>query len=197
MWIFDTLKKMANVINKDSLKQVLSLMRKLSSRGMTCVLLCHTNKYKNNDGESQYEGTGDLESDVDELIYFEPRENVDRSLTVSTRCSKRRATITDMTWDIHADRSVTKRGEYIDVLAEARNQEQRDKDETAIEVITEYLLSGPKKQHEIVTYGGASRLTAKVVRGVLKRYRGKHWMESKLQENNALEYRLTPRSAPV
>ena len=46
VWFFDTLKKMANVIHKDSLKHVLGLMRKLSGRGMTCVLLAHTNKYK-------------------------------------------------------------------------------------------------------------------------------------------------------
>ena len=39
VWFFDTLKKMANVIHKDSLKHVLGLMRKLSGRGMTCVLL--------------------------------------------------------------------------------------------------------------------------------------------------------------
>ena len=42
-------------------------------------------------GEFVFEGTADLESDVDELVYFEPRENPDKSLTVSTRCTKRRA----------------------------------------------------------------------------------------------------------
>jgi hypothetical protein len=196
VWIFDTLKKLTNVINKDTLKATLALMRKLSSRGMTCVLLAHTNKYRNADGEYQYEGTGDLESDSDELIYFEPRINADGSLTVSTRCTKRRADITEMTWDIHADRSVTRRHDYVDIGAEAKARGQREKDETAVEVITAALSDGPKKQLDIVAFGAAHRITEKAVRAVLKRYRGKLWLEQRLPRDNALEYRLIPVPHP-
>lgn len=196
VWIFDTLKKMANVIHKESLKHLLGMLRKLSSRGMTCVLLAHTNKYKNAEGEFQYEGTGDLESDVDELIYFEPRENADRSLTVSTRCRKRRAEIAELTWEIDPERNVTQRTDYVDIAEEARRLAQLEKDETAVEVIADCLADGPKKQHEIVKHAAGSRVTAKALRAVLKRYRGKHWLESKLPEKNALEYRLIPKAAP-
>lgn len=198
VWFFDTLKRMANVINKDSLKGVLGLMRKLSSRGMTCVLLGHTNKYRNADGEYVFEGTGDLESDVDELIYFEPRENSDRSLTVSTRCTKRRANIAEMTWDIHSDRTVTRRDHYVDVAADKRRREQEEADATAIDAINECLSTGPKKQIELVQACAAFRLNDKRVRTVLRRYRGRHWLESRLPTNNGLEYRRIPRmSAPL
>jgi hypothetical protein len=198
VWVFDTLKKMTNVIQKDSLKQTLGLMRKLASRGMTVVLLAHTNKYRGADGELVFEGTGDLESDVDELIYFEPRENPDKSLTVSTRCTKRRADIGEFTWDIHADRTVEQRGHYVDVVAEKRHIEQEESDSTAIEAIRECLAAGPKKQIEIVQHCAGFRLNDKRVRAVLRRYRGRHWLEQRLATANALEYRQIPRlGAPL
>lgn len=192
VWCFDTLKKMANVINKDSLKHTMGLMRKLSSRGATLILNAHTNKYQNAEGQYQYEGTGDLESDCDELIYFEPRENEDGSLTVSTRCVKRRADISEFTWDIHADRSVTRRDHYLDVAEEQRRQEQREKDEPVIALIAECLSPGPKKQHEIIKHCGDSHIGNKTVLRVLKSYRVKLWMESRL-DKNAKEYRLVPQ----
>ncbi len=194
VWFFDTLKKMANVIHKDSLKTVLALMRKLSGRGMTCVLLAHTNKYKNADGEYQYEGTGDLESDVDELIYFEPRENDDGTLTVSTRCQKRRAEIAARTWDIHADRTVTARDHYVDVAAEQRTKDIEDEDAVTIDAIRDGIAEGPKNQTELVKHCAPYGVTAKRLRRVLRRYRGKHWLEATLGSKNAKEYRLIPRA---
>jgi hypothetical protein len=193
VWFFDTLKKMANVIHKDALKNVLGMMRRLSGRGMTCVLLAHTNKYKNSDGEYQYEGTGDLESDVDELIYFEPRDNDDGTLTVSTRCQKRRAEIAPRTWDINADRTVTARGHYVDVVAEARAKELEDEDAVAIDAVRDGLAEGPKNQTELVKHCAPYGVTAKRLRKVLRRYRGKHWLESPLGTKNAKEYRVIPR----
>ena len=59
VWVFDTLKKMTDVIQKKNLKDLLQTMRKLSNRGMTIVLLCHTNKHKDADGNRIFEGTGD------------------------------------------------------------------------------------------------------------------------------------------
>jgi hypothetical protein len=194
VWFFDTLKKMANVIHKDSLKHVLGLMRKLSGRGMTCVLLAHTNKYKNADGEYQYEGTGDLEADVDELIYFEPKENDDGSLTVSTRCQKRRAEVVARTWDIHPDRTVTARSHYVDVAAELRAKEQEDEDAVAIDAVRDGLAEGPKNQSELVKHCAPYGVTAKRLRTILRRYRGRHWLESALPTKNAKEYRLIPRA---
>ncbi len=195
VWFFDTLKKMANVISKESLKATLALMRKLSARGMTCILLCHTNKYRNDSGEWQYEGTGDLESDCDELIYFEPRDNDDGSLTVSTRCTKRRAQIEPITWDILPDRTVTRRDEYVDVVAENQRQAQREQDQPTIEAITEVLTGGSKKQTEIIAYCHELKITEKRVRTVLKRYSSVLWRAEKLFEKNAWRYELNAITA--
>lgn len=190
VWFFDTLKKMANVISKDSLKSTLMLMRKLSARGMTCVLLCHTNKYRNAEGQWQYEGTGDLEADCDELIYLEPIENPDGSLTVSTRCTKRRADIQGITWDITPDRTVLRRDEYVDVQAQLQADQQREDDGTAIEAISDVLSTGPKKQLEVMQHCKELKFTDKRIRAVLKRYSGDLWDSEKLFEKNAWRYTL-------
>ena len=194
VWLFDTLKKMTNVIQKEGLRNLLGLMRKLCMKGMTCVLLAHTNKYKNADGEYQYEGTGDLEADVDELIYFEPQENPDGSLTVSTRCAKRRAEIQPMTWDIARDRTVTARSEYVDVAAQAKRAAEREQDSPVIEAITEALADGPRKQVEMIEFCSKFRQTEKRVRNVLKRYTGELWTAEKLFERNAWRYTLKANS---
>jgi hypothetical protein len=170
------------------------MMRKLSARGMTCILLAHTNKYRNADGKFQYEGTGDLESDVDELIYFEPQENPDGTLTVSTRCEKRRAEMTPMTWDIHRDRTVTQRSEYIDVASQAEEALQREKDQPVIEAVTESLSLGPKKQTEVIAHCQRLKQTEKRVRAVLRTYSGKLWLAEKLFEKNAWRYELVSRT---
>jgi hypothetical protein len=196
VWAFDTLKRMTDVINKGSLKHLLGLMRKLSSRGMTCILLGHTNKYRDDTGAYVYEGTGDLESDCDELIYFEPRANDDRSLTVSTRCTKRRANIGEFTWDIDADRTVTKRDGYIDIAAEAAQLKQRAEDETLIAVVTAFLSSGARQQHEIIAHCAQYHFGNKRVHRALKRWRGSLWLEKKLGTNNAIEYVAVPNPPP-
>ena len=91
VWVFDTLKKMTDVIQKNNLKDLLQTMRKLSNRGMTIVLLCHTNKHKDAEGNRIFEGTSDLKSDVDELIYFDKVKQPDGSLVVTTNPDKTRA----------------------------------------------------------------------------------------------------------
>ena len=190
VWFFDTLKKMANVIHKESMKATFKLLRKLSGRGMTCVLLGHTNKYRNADGEYQYEGTGDLEADVDELIYFEPQANDDGSLVVSTRCAKRRASIENITWRIDPDRSVVRLDTYVDVAAEIKAREQREQDAAVIEAITDALGDGPKNQTDVLKHCAPLRMTEKRVRHVLRRYSGELWRAERLFQKNAWRYEL-------
>ena len=84
VFIFDTLKKIINVINKAHAKQLFSILRKLSAKGMTTILLAHTNKYTDDNGHPIYEGTGDMRSDVDELIYLLPQKHSDGTMTVTT-----------------------------------------------------------------------------------------------------------------
>lgn len=93
VFIFDTLKKFTDVINKRQAKEFYTLLRKLSVMGATICLLGHTNKYAGADGEAIFEGTGDLRTDVDDLIYLDNMKNEALGrLEVTTRPNKVRAT---------------------------------------------------------------------------------------------------------
>jgi hypothetical protein len=65
--IFDTLKKINDVISKVSSAHCYKLLRSLTGRGATVICLGHCNKYPDKAGWPIYEGTSDLRSDFDEL----------------------------------------------------------------------------------------------------------------------------------
>ena len=71
VFFLDTLKKFCDLMNKTSIKAIYTLMRRLTKLGATVVLLGHANKYRGKDGNLIFEGTGDVRSDSDELIFFE------------------------------------------------------------------------------------------------------------------------------
>ena len=72
VFVFDTLKKMVDLMSKTETKKFFELMRKLVGRGATCILLGHLNK-QNERKEDIFEGTGDVKSDADELIYIKAK----------------------------------------------------------------------------------------------------------------------------
>jgi hypothetical protein len=136
VFIFDTLKKMADVITKSKAKALYKTLRALTAKGMTIILLAHTNKYKGDDGKPVYEGTGDLRADVDELIYLIPEKHDDGSMTVSTDpnsdTSKVRGVFVPITFEITADRDVTLSGDYVDVT---KGHQERKRYEAAAHLI--------------------------------------------------------------
>ncbi len=194
--IFDTLKKMADVISKSSAKQLYRLLRSLTAKGMTIVLLCHTNKYKDADGRPVYEGTGDLRSDVDELIYLIKSEQPDGTLYVSTEIGptgKARAEIKPMTFVIGKDRSVRMREAYVDVLADNAYRSIREADQSIIELIVKAIQDGNTSQSEICK-ALHREVNRKAVLGVLKRHTAKVWRRLPGITHNRIVYELI--SAP-
>lgn len=170
VFIFDTLKKMTDVINKKAAKELYKTLRGLSAKGMTIVLLAHTNKYADDDGKPIYEGTADLRSDIDELIYLVPSRHSDGSMTVSTLPDKKRADIKPITFEISADRTVRRADVYVDVVATRKAEATREKDEAVIASISEAIRSGKTKQTEIVAHCKAGGFGWRTVQRVLKDY---------------------------
>ena len=64
--IVDTLKKFVELMSKGGARLFFSLMRALTQRGATVILLGHTNKHRGPDGKLVFEGVGDVRADVDE-----------------------------------------------------------------------------------------------------------------------------------
>ena len=170
VFIFDTLKKMTDVINKSRAKELYSLFRGLSGKGMTIVLLAHTNKYKDADGNPVYEGTGDLRSDIDELIYLIPQKHADGSMKVSTKPDKVRGKLEKITFSISPDRRVVREREFIDVAAQNRFFEQYHEDRHVIDAINRAIQSGLHKQIEIRQFCTKEKIGDRTIRNVLKRY---------------------------
>lgn len=199
VFVLDTLKKFCDVINKSHTKKIMKLFRQLTGRGATVILLAHTNKYRTTDGELIFEGTGDLKSDADELIYLVSEKNPDGSLVVSTKIDKSRAPITDMTFNISPDREVTILENHQDIVALKAARLQISEDGPTIEAIREALESGETKQADIIRYCQAKGISRRNSYQTLKRHcRGlfRLWEETKLPaQNNACIYSLVDGEA--
>jgi hypothetical protein len=209
VFVIDTLKKVADMNSKGSLKQMLTLFRKLTGLGATVVLLCHTNKYKTPDGKLVHEGVGDLRADVDELIYFEPWQAPDGVLQVSTIVDKKRAILNPMTFDISPSLKVTLNQEYVDTVAANEADNHWEKDRLLVTCIRKAMTAGNHVQSHIVDWikdhwkldnpdvacPGQNRVIA-----VLKRYkRGskRQWECREGVEYNANEYILLDVVKPI
>ena len=168
--VIDTLKKLIDVLNKRLNKDFFSLMRKLTAKGITIILLAHTNKHKNEQGLPVYEGTGDMRSDVDELIYFLPVKNQDGSTTVTTKPDKVRGKFEPITFTISKDREVSQEKQVIDVTKLKNQQEQQAKDQQSINSITSILTGAVLNQKEILNKVIPLGLGERTCKTILSKY---------------------------
>lgn len=147
IFIFDTLKKFVQVIDKAKAAEFFKLTRSLSVKGATIILLGHTNKHKDDEGNTIFEGTGDLRNDVDELIYLDCFKNEgDGTLEVTTRPDKVRAELEPRTFiiDLKNGRKVTQCGYVKKIIA----KEQRE----VLELFKEAINAGCGSQTELIDF---------------------------------------------
>ena len=109
VFIVDTLKKFAEMLDKKSIQTFINLCRKLVAKGATCCLPAHTNKYTNADGDLVFEGMGDLRADVDHMIYLyssvSEKSETHKVLEVTTKPDKVRAMFSSISWRLHVTES--------------------------------------------------------------------------------------------
>jgi hypothetical protein len=167
--IIDTLKKLTDMIDKRKSKSLYKSLRRLTSKGATVICLCHTNKYKDADDNLIYEGTGDLRSDVDNMIYLEPFHEGTKLRSLSTRPDKVRGAFEPITFEFDDDRRLSVADEFTDTNILV----QIAKDQQYIDEVSEAIEAGSSSQMDIVkfmneTYGR----NAKRVRRILADYGG-------------------------
>lgn len=167
--VFDTLKKMVDVISKSKSRQLYKTLRSLTAKSMTVILLAHTNKHKSDDGKPVFEGTGDLRSDVDEMIYLIPLKHEDKSMTVTTDPDKVRGQFDPISFEISPDREVHQI-DFVDVTKERQYEIQREADAEDIEIIDRLLRTGSKNQTEIIKHCKDEEVSRRRVLTLLKRY---------------------------
>jgi KaiC/GvpD/RAD55 family RecA-like ATPase len=84
VFIFDTLKKFADLMQKNAVKEFFKMCRRLTGRGASVVLLAHSNKHRSTEGFLVPEGVGDVRNDADDLIIFERSKNANGGIDVTT-----------------------------------------------------------------------------------------------------------------
>ena len=196
VFVIDTLKKTANMIDKDNLKKATQVFRKLSSRGATLLLLGHTNKHKNNEGDFVFEGTQDLRADVDEMIFLIPHKEPDGSLLVSTKVDKQRSEMKERSFRIHEDRTVEVLEEWTNVSRLVEQEKQRKKDKPIVDAIRDAILHGTTLKGQITSHCSNLGLGGpKAINKVLHYYSNEGedpiWrIERFPSEKNAIRYKL-------
>lgn len=170
--ILDTLKKFTDLMNKTKLKQFNSILRTLTAKGITVICLAHTNKHNDKDGKPIYEGTGDLRSDFDNLIYLIPVKNDDGTMTVSTLGDKIRAKIINESFMITADRDVQRLDHHINTLALNQYQHHLVADQPVIEFILEHITPLSLTATDLRTIANEKKInySRNRIDSVLKRY---------------------------
>ena len=195
VFIFDTLKKMTDVINKSHAKRLFELFRGLTGKGMTIVLLAHTNKHKGEDGKLIFEGTGDVRADCDDMIYLEHVKRPDGGMTISTVPDKKRGDFAPLTFEITKERSVIPAEEYKDIAKENKERQRRDKDADVIESIKCALQDGCLTQQEVIKHcsevGGIGKARTRKALDYYSQECRRIWYAARNKQNkNAWEYTL-------
>jgi len=197
--VIDTLKKIADLMNKSRMKTLMNLLRALTAKGATVVCLAHCNKHRDASGKLIFEGVGDVEADCDNLIYLESEKDHDGIRTVSTEPSdKVRGVFAPRSWKIHPDRTVEPLDCFVDVKATTEAMLQRERDETTIEVIQDGIRAGHNKRVDLLDHATEHKISKREFDAVIKRYCQGHtdaktvplWRNEKQFRDNANYYTL-------
>ena len=172
---FDTMKKFVDVMQKGGAREFFQLMRSLTTRGATVVLLGHTNKHLGLDGKLIFEGVGDVRNDVDELLYIESTEDKPIAVvTMTIKPDKVRCEVKETTFRLDKNTMrVMVLESVIDVAGIERRQAQLKDDADLITVVRGVLKNGAMPSTTLVakvmSIGGVGRPTAS---RIINRYLG-------------------------
>lgn len=204
--IFDTLKKYVDLMSKGGSRAFFRLMRALTQRGATIILLAHTNKHIGLDGKPMFEGVGDVRNDVDELFYLDATDKDERGIrTLTLRPDKTRCAVKAVTFMLDTtDMTMRALDRVIDVQEMERTRRQQEQDREVIDAIDEALLGGGMNRTELIELASTtSGHGAKSVRKVLDRYCSEDtsdtkalWMVTNVRVNNSRYISRKPGRLP-
>ncbi len=177
VFIFDTLKKFADMMSKGSVKEFYKLARKLTTLKATIILLGHANKYRDKDGNLIFEGVNDVKSDSDELIFFEATpggiDGIDVTTVVDTsKGAKVRGLFEPFSFNISTSREITFHKNPLDLADNSATSSPKATDLEILETAKKYLAErdepvgqSPLVQHVVdMTKAGKNRVRGLIVR---------------------------------
>lgn len=202
---FDTLKKYTDLMSKGGARSFFQLMRSLTQRGATVILLGHTNKHRGVDGKLMFEGVGDVRNDVDEMIYIEATDKDPTGVvTLTMKPDKVRCAIKEATFTLDTKcMQVRALDHVVDVGALLEAKRRHEEDGPLIASISAVLRHGGKPRTDLVAaavqQSGQSRTA---VMRVLERYCTEDpedqralWLETRLKFNNTRHVAMRPGGA--
>ena len=182
--IFDTLKKFSEVMQKAESKQFFKLMRKLTVRGVTVLLLGHSNKNLTNAGKLIFEGVGDNRNDVDELMYIHSLvSDGSNSITFTITPDKVRSKVEKVSFIYDKDsREVKPLDSAVDLMSELQIQQFYERDAGIIANIQNEITYSEQPITTLVNkVSQAMNISEKRVRACINR-----WGPNGLRTNKAL-----------
>jgi hypothetical protein len=203
-WVlfFDTLKKYCDLMNKRAASAFFTLMRGLTQRGATVILLGHTNKHPDSSGNAVFEGVGDVRNDVDELIYLKAGPKDERGMTMVTMTpDKVRSLVRRVTFEIDTNTlTVRPLEDAVDLDAVVEREQQKQRDANLIDAVLGALEThgGDMAIEKLVSVVQVtSGVGMKKIRDVIKRYASSAdedptslWTGTRLQQNNSFQISL-------
>lgn len=195
--VVDTLKKIADLLQKNRVREVFNMLRALTGKSITVICIGHCNKHRDDTGGLVFEGTGDVMSDCDNMLYLDSDkdERGVRTVTV-TPTDKVRGIFEPRSWIINKDRSVEALDHFEDVTQKIAERQRLEKDEPAIEAITGGIQSGKHLRLELKAYCESEGVGKRAFDRVIKHYcKGKGdgqplWRNEKQIKDNASFYIL-------
>lgn len=203
-WVmfFDTLKKYTDLMSKGGARSFFQMMRSMTQRGATVVLLGHTNKHKGVDGKLIFEGVGDVRNDVDEMLYIEATDKDAAGVVTLTikpdkvRCAVKEASFTLDTRTME----VTPCDSVVDVASILETQRRAADDPPVIEAVRSALTNGGMSHTELIDAVMRTAGTPRArVRDVVDRYCSTDpsdpkalWIETRMRSNNFRHIGLKP-----
>jgi len=191
--VIDNLKQIVDVINKKQLKEVMQLLcRTLTRNGATVLLLTHTNKYKDKDGNPIFEGTNDLRDLTTELFYLIVDKREDYQ-TVQLICNKDRipGKVEPVSFEIDHQGNISKSETAIDVRESIKQRKQKAKDQEGIFHAIDRLKTEPLTETELAKHvAECAAMGINASRKLLKRYSGQpNYWRCERGSNNSWIYR--------
>ncbi len=204
---FDTLKKYCDLMSKGGAREFFKLMRGLTQRGATVILLGHTNKHTGTDGSLVFEGVGDVRNDVDELFYIESAQvGLSRRVTLTMRPDKWRCNVKTLSLELDLDTMELKALDRpVDVREIERQEAQRREDEPINAAIGQALRQGGMNRTELIdSVAAVTGYGTKAVRRVLERHTTRDanatthlWLETPMRFKNTRHIAKHPKVPPL
>jgi hypothetical protein len=204
---FDTLKKYTDLMSKGGARAFFTLMRGLTQRGATVVLLGHTNKHVGLDGKLVFEGVADVRNDVDELFYIEStKPDTQNRVLLTMTPDKQRAPVKPLTFELSIDTmSVRVLERAVNVREMQRMEAMREEDAPVNEAIgQEIAYTGMNRTALVELVASKTGHGAKSVGRTLDRHCTTDkactvslWLETRIRVNNVRHIARHPNVPPL